>query len=58
MSEWMRKILESKRETRNRLAVLPFSEKVKILEKLRDRSVSIASSPLRKRPVPVSPTGN
>lgn len=50
MSEWMRKILESKRATRNRLAALPFSEKVKILEKLRDRSIAIASSPLRKRP--------
>ena len=47
----MRKILESKRATRNRLAALPFSEKVKILEKLRDRSVAIALSPLRKRPV-------
>jgi hypothetical protein len=50
MSEWMRKILESKRVTRNRLAALPFSEKVKILEKLRERSLSIASSSLRKRP--------
>ncbi|MEO5802598.1 MAG: hypothetical protein ABIR24_03645 [Verrucomicrobiota bacterium] len=50
MSEWMRKILESKRATRNRLAALPFSEKVKILEKLRDRSISIASSSLRKSP--------
>jgi hypothetical protein len=49
MSEWMRKILESKRATRNRLAALPFSEKIKILEKLRDRSISIASGPLRKQ---------
>jgi hypothetical protein len=49
MSEWMRKILESKRATRNRLATLPFSEKVKILEKLRDRSIAIASSPLKKQ---------
>jgi hypothetical protein len=50
MSEWMQKILESKRATRNRLAALPFSEKVKILEKLRERNLSIASSSLRKRP--------
>ncbi len=49
MSEWMRKILESKREARNRLAALPFSDKIKILEKLRERSISIASSPLRMK---------
>ena len=47
MSDWMRKVLESKREMRKRLAALPFSEKVKVLEKLRDRSRAIASSPLR-----------
>jgi hypothetical protein len=49
MSEWMRKILESKRATRQRLAVLPFADKVKILEQLRDRSRVIAESPLRRR---------
>ncbi len=48
MNEWMRKILESKRQTRSRLAALPFSEKVKILERLRDRSLLIASSDLRR----------
>ena len=48
MSKWIRAILESKREMRRRLAVLPFSEKVKLLEKLRDRSLAIASSPLRR----------
>ena len=42
MSEWMRKLLESKRAKRKQLAALPFSEKVKILEKLRDRSLAIA----------------
>jgi hypothetical protein len=41
MSEWMRKILESKRRKRQQLAALPFSEKLKILEKLRDRSLAI-----------------
>jgi len=50
MSGWMRRVLESKRETRKRLAVLPFSEKVILLEKLRDRSLLIASSPLRQQP--------
>jgi hypothetical protein len=41
MSEWMRRILESKRQKRQQLAALPFSEKLKILEKLRDRSLAI-----------------
>ena len=48
MSDWMRKILESKRATRQRLQALSFSEKLKLLEKLRDRSMAIARSPLRK----------
>lgn len=42
MSDWMRKILESKRAKRKRLATMPFSEKLKILEKLRERSRAIA----------------
>ncbi|HOX56046.1 MAG TPA: hypothetical protein P5205_02795 [Candidatus Paceibacterota bacterium] len=49
MNDWMRRVLESKRETRKRLAALPFSEKVILLEKLRDRSRLIASSPLRRQ---------
>ena len=49
MSEWMRRVLESKREMRKRLAALPFSEKLVLLEKLRDRSLLIASSPLRQQ---------
>ncbi len=50
MSHWMRKVLESKRATRQRLAALSFSEKIKLLEKLRDRSLAIAASPLRRQP--------
>jgi len=46
----MRQVLESKREMRKRLAALPFSEKLVLLEKLRDRSLAIASSPLRRKP--------
>ena len=46
MSEWMKQMLESKRAMRTRLAALPFSEKIKLLEKLRDRSLLIAASPL------------
>ena len=47
MNDWMRKILESKRKSRQRLAALSFSEKVRLLEQLRDRSLAIASNPLR-----------
>ena len=39
----------SKQEMRKRLAALSFSEKVKILEKLRDRSLSLAASGLRRK---------
>jgi hypothetical protein len=47
MSEFMRKVLAGKRETRQRLAQLPFAEKLILLEKLRDRSLLIAASSLR-----------
>jgi len=46
MSDWMRKVLESKRATRRRLRALSFSEKLKLLERLRERSLVIARSPL------------
>jgi len=36
------------KERRKRLASLPFAEKLKILEKLRDRSRVIATAGLRK----------
>jgi hypothetical protein len=49
MSNRLRKILESKRALRKRLAALSFSEKIVLLEQLRDRSLLIASSPLRRR---------
>jgi hypothetical protein len=39
------------KERRRRLASLPFSEKVKILERLRDRNRAIAASGLRKMKV-------
>ena len=38
----------SKQEMRKRLAALSFSEKIKILEKLRDRSLALAASGRRK----------
>ena len=49
MNDWMRKILEGKRAARQQLRALSFSEKIKLLEKLRDRSLAIARSPLRER---------
>jgi hypothetical protein len=46
----------SKPKLRDRMASLSFSEKIKILEKLRDRDQAIASSGLRKRKSAVSKT--
>ncbi len=40
----------NKPEMRKKLAGLSFSEKIKILEKLRDRSLAIAASGLRSNP--------
>jgi len=40
----------SKPKLRARMASLSFSEKVKILEKLRDREEAIAASGLRRKP--------
>jgi len=39
------------RERRKRLASLPFSQKLKILDKLRNRARVIASSPLREKAI-------
>jgi hypothetical protein len=50
MNEWMQRVLESKRVMRTRLASLSFTEKLALLEKLRERHISIASSGLRRRP--------
>ena len=51
MNPAMRQILESKRRFRRQLAERSFSEKLAILEKLRERSLAIAASPLRARVV-------
>jgi hypothetical protein len=40
----------TKSEMRKRLAALSFSGKLKILEKLRDRSLALAASGLRRKP--------
>jgi len=49
MSDWVQQLLESKRAARRQAAALPFARKLELLEKLRDRSRLIASSPLRQR---------
>jgi hypothetical protein len=41
--------LESKRAARKEAAELPFARKLQILEKLRQRSLLIADSPLGRR---------
>ncbi len=46
MNEQWQAILKSKRRERARLAALPFSEKVVLLEKLRDRALAVAGSGL------------
>jgi hypothetical protein len=43
------KILAGKKAMRKRLAALSFTEKVKILERLRDRSLAIADAGLRRK---------
>lgn len=44
-----------KEQLRKRLASLSFADKIRILEKLRDRSLTLATSGLRQR---VSKTGS
>ncbi|TAN36016.1 MAG: hypothetical protein EPN23_09945 [Verrucomicrobia bacterium] len=44
----MRQASQSKQTLRAELAALPFSEKLKLLEKLRERSLVLASNPLRR----------
>lgn len=52
MTELMQRIIESKNARRRELAALPFLEKVKILERMRERHRLIKSS----RPVkPANP---
>jgi len=43
------RVIQSKERMRKRLAALSFSEKVKILEKLRERDKAIATSGLKRK---------
>ena len=49
MSIDMRRVEESKRQMRRRLAALPFAEKLRLVEALRDRSLELGANPLRQR---------
>ena len=49
MNTALRKIEQSKREMRQRLAALPFAEKLRILEELRARSLSLRGTRLRRQ---------
>jgi hypothetical protein len=49
INQMRQKILSGKRESRKKLAALSFAQKLVLLEKLRDRSLLIASSSLRQR---------
>jgi hypothetical protein len=50
MTEWMGRVLESKRAARRRLRQLPFSEKLKLLEKLRERSLLMVHARTQRGP--------
>ena len=49
MNPKMQKIEESKARMRRRLAALPYAEKLRILEELRDQALALRSNPLRQR---------
>ena len=49
MSELMDRILAGKRASRQQLAALPFAQKLALVEKMRDRSLLLAGSSLRRQ---------
>ena len=51
----MDRILAGKRESRKQLAALPFARKLELVEKMRDRSLLIAASSLRRQRQPHRP---
>lgn len=44
MTEWIKRILESKRAYRAKLVAQPFEEKVRMLGKLRQRALAIQAA--------------
>ena len=55
MSELMDKILAAKKRSRQQLAALPFTEKIRLVEMMRDRSLLIAQNPLRIQSLRTTP---
>ena len=55
MSEWMQRIIESKRNARREFALMPYGEKLRIVERLRDAAVQIRASRPTKPSNPVQP---
>jgi hypothetical protein len=49
MTDLMQKVLAAKLQARKKIAKFPFEEKLAILEKMRDRSLFLASYRLKKR---------
>ena len=49
MSELMKRILADKLKTRKSLAALPIEQKLTLMERMRDRSLLLASNPLKTR---------
>ena len=52
MSALMRQVLEHKRQRRRELAALPFPEKVKIVERMREAiaHINVSSAPVVRQP--------
>ena len=55
MSDWMKRIIESKRVMRREFAAAPYGEKLQIVERLRDAAQLIAASRPPKPANPVRP---
>ena len=52
MKQALNKVVQDKRDGRAALAQRSFSEKVAVLEKLRERNHAIAANPLRSAAIP------
>jgi hypothetical protein len=52
MGKALEKALAGKMAMRRKLAALPFSEKMKMIEQMRDRGIELAANPLRRGPIP------
>lgn len=55
MSEWMKRIISSKRAARREFAAQPYAEKLRIVERLRDAAQMFRASRPAKPADPVRP---